>query len=167
MLGNHKGTIRCVAIALVGFFALTGCSAYGPTRESSYLASASSALPAESGEVLMSGPGLWAPFANGFANITSQPQPLQGSILVTSEGIYFQQWIEPESRYDTMEAIRFSDVDSVRIEEWALNLRVVVKENDLSVTSFSYMGDRHERVDKEKTRKALDALEAQLAEAGK
>ncbi len=147
-----------VSIALVSVLTLTGASAYGPVREPNYIGLATAALPPDSGEVLMFGRGYWAPDANGFTDIRSQPTPMLGLLLITTKGIYFQQWLKPESRYDTMGRILFSEMDSVRIAEFGRSLRVVLKKKDLSATSFAYSGQKGEFVDKEKTRQAFDAV---------
>ena len=111
----------------------------------------------------MAGPGAWAVNANGFADIRSQATPLLGSLLITKTGIYFQQWIEPENRYDTMLFILHRDIESLRTAEFGRSVRVVVKKKDLSVTSISFMNGPGGTIDQEKTMQALDVLKAQLS----
>ena len=154
--------MRYFAIALVSFIALTGFNSFGPVKEPNYQALATAQLPSDAGEVIMFGSGMWAVNANGFADIRSQPLPLLGSLLITKNGIYFQQWIEPENRYDTMLFILHRDIASLRTEEYGRSVRVVVKKKDLSVTSISFMTGPAGMIDQEKTRTMLDAIKAQL-----
>ena len=161
--GNREQAMRYLAIALVSFIALTGFNSFGPVKESNYQALATAQLPSDAGEVIMSGPGAWAINANGFADIRSQSTPLLGSLLLTKNGLYFQQWIEPENRYDTMLLILHRDIASLRTEEFGRSVRVVVKKKDLSVTSISYMSGSGGAIDQERTRQALELLKAQLS----
>lgn len=157
--------MRYFVIALVSFIALTGFNSFGPVKESNYQALATAQLPSDAGEVVMTGPGAWAVNANGFADIRSQPIPLLGSLLLTKNGIYFQQWIEPENRYDTMLLILHRDIASLRVEEYGRGVRVVVKKKDLSVTSISYMSGPAGNIDQEKTRQAFAALQGLLGKS--
>lgn len=137
---------------------LAGCTSFGPTAEPGYLARTSSALPPGVGEIQMSGPGLWAPGANGFSGLMQQAQPVQGSLVISAKGVYFQQWIKAEGRYDTIAAIPYTEISAVRKEEFGRNLRVILKRKDLSVVSFSFIGEKHQLVDLAKTAKAFDLV---------
>lgn len=155
--------MRHAALALVSLFALTGFNSFGPVKESNYQAQAATQLPPDAGEIIMSGPGVWVVDANGFSDIRSQAAGFLGSLLMTKNGLYFQQWIEPENRYDTMLFILHRDIASLRIQEFGRSVRVVVKKKDLSVTSISFMTGPAGMIDQEKTRKSLDMLKAQLS----
>jgi hypothetical protein len=146
-----------LAAALIAL-TLSACTSFGPTSEPNYVANATTALPPGAGTVEMIGPGLWAPDANGFAGIMQQAQPVQGSLVISSNGIYFQQWVKPEERYDTIAAIQYTDIAEVRKDEFGRNLRVVLKRKDLSVVSFSFVGAKHQLVDLEKTSQAFDLV---------
>lgn len=152
-----------LALALSSLIALTGFSSFGPVTEANYQALAAAQLPPDAGEVLMSGPGMWAINANGFSDIRSQSIPLLGSLLLTKNGIYFQQWIEPEKRYDTMLLILSKDIASVRSEDLGRSTRIVLKKTDLSVTSIAYMSGPAGAIDKARTKQAFDVVSAQVA----
>lgn len=149
-------------IVLVSMLGLTGFNSFGPVKDPNYQTLATAQLPSDAGDVIMAGAGAWAVNANGFSDIRSQPIPLLGSLLITKNGLYFQQWIEPEERYDTMLLIQHHDIASLRIEEFGRSVRVVVKKKDLSVTSISYMTGPAGVVDQEKTKQALERLRTQL-----
>lgn len=150
-------------IVLASVLGLTGFSSFGPVKEANYQALATAQLPSDAGDVIMAGPGAWAVNANGFSDIRSQPIPLLGSLLITNNGLYFQQWIEPEERYDTMLLIRHRDIASLRIEEFGRSVRVVIKKKDLSVTSISYMTGPAGSIDQQKTYETLKILQDTLS----
>lgn len=155
--------MRYPALALVSFFALTGFNSFGPVKESNYQALAAAQLPSDAGEVVMAGPGTWDANMNGFAQVLARTSTLSGSLVITKNGVYFQQWIEPENRYDTMLFILHRDIASLRTSEFGRSVVVVVKKKDLSVTSISFMTGPAGMIDKDRTRQAFEVLKAQLA----
>jgi hypothetical protein len=161
-MGEFRVIWKKTFAVFLGALLLAGCNAYGPTKEPNYQVESSAALPTGAGTVEMSGPGLWAPNANGFAGLMQQPPPLTGSLLVTSNGVYFQQWLKAENRYDTMGAVKYSDIDSVRREDFGRNVRVVIKKRDLSVVSLSFMDKQRQLVDLTKTDDAYARISAHV-----
>lgn len=137
---------------------LTGFNSFGPINQAEYAALARVELPIDAGQVLFAEPGAWTVNANGFADIRSQQSPMLGLLLLTSNGIYFQQWIEGEGRYDTMLAISVRDIASIRNENFGRSVRIVVKKKDLTVTSLSVMGGAGAMVDGDKTHRLFERL---------
>lgn len=149
-------------VLLISLLLLTGFNAYGPVNQADFKDLAAAQLPSEAGPALVTAPGMWAINANGFADIRGQPTPLQGILVLTDKGIYFQQWIEDEQRYDTMLSLSLRDVAKVREETFGRSLRIVVKKTDLTVVSLSVVSGSGGMIDRDKTHALFELLRTKI-----
>ncbi|SDR10685.1 hypothetical protein [Pseudoxanthomonas sp. CF125] len=141
---------------------LTGLNSFGPVNQGNYQQLAEAQLPTDAGQVLASEPGAWANNANGFADIRSQQAPLLGVLLITTKGIYFQQWLEAEQRYDTMLTVSLRDITAIREEKFGRSVRIVFKKSDLTVTSLSVMTGSGGVIDRDKTHVWFELLRTRI-----
>lgn len=141
---------------------LTGFNSFGPVSEGNYQQLAQAQLPSDAGAMLASEPGAWAINANGFADIRSQQAPLLGVLLITTSGIYFQQWLESEQRYDTMLTISLRDITAIREETFGRSVRIVVKKRDHTVTSLSVMSGAGGVIDRDRTHIWFELLRTKI-----
>ena len=155
---------------MISIFVMAGCASafHGPINSPEYSELIEEALPPESGKVVMSDSGSWFPNTQGFNDIRSgrssifSPTSIPGIIVITDKEILFQQWNKNENNYKIMLRISFVDIQSLSLDEWGINRRIVIQKRDYTLSSFDFTTGKGQIVSKSKVEHAYNLLKQHI-----
>ena len=148
-------------IIFLGVF--LGCSSYGPVSSQEFSQLVQTPLPSNSGKIVLSGTGSWFPNAQGFNDTRSSflappIQPIPGIVVITDKELFFQQWNKKEKKYKIMLRIGFEDIESLSLDKYGLNRRLVIQKKDYSFHTFDFTRGKGQFINGSKTEEAYSLI---------
>jgi hypothetical protein len=139
---------------------LFGCSGQinGPANDPDFEYILGRALPPETGEIVLSGPGTWCPHRTG---ILGGGHCEVGMLVVTDDSMLVLKWLPDNEKYLVVKLFSLNELSEVYLEPFSIDRLVVVSWKDISVDGFWFRNAMNS-IDIKDTEQLYDVLRVNL-----